>query len=233
MYDGQSVTVIVGEDSSNPSSEGEVSDDAVSEGVSSQSEPEVSDVSQLEATTDEEGEVQSNLNRQFPIFSIIDNDASNRRMIYSTELTDFAFLTNILQNIGLEDLIDEYNRTAQTPVSRPVGHMESTILKLSPTEIDESRLGLVLDRIYKLLLDSEGRFEAKHLLSGVCNLCSADRDEKTLVSFALFDGDRDGYLSRDELHALIRSLLLITFGTYPSKHIPLKLLTNTFKPLNL
>jgi hypothetical protein len=129
--------------------------------------------------------------RQFPVFSIIENVVSNRRMVYSSELTDFAYLAKLLINIGLEDLIDEYNRITQSSDDfRPVSHMQRTISKLAAAPIDVPRMESVLSCICELLRDSDDRVDAKQFLCGICNLCGGDREEKTTVSFSLFDGDR-------------------------------------------
>jgi len=96
--------------------------------------------------------------------------------------------------------------------------MQRTISKLAAAPIDVPRMESVLSCICELLRDSDDRVDAKQFLCGICNLCGGDREEKTTVSFSLFDGDRDGYISRDELFVLIRSLLLVTFGTLSQLH---------------
>jgi len=81
---------------------------------------------------------------------------------------------------------------------------------------DYAAVTTVVNRLFDMFdSDGNGIVDFRELSSGLSVLCSGTRDEKVRAAFSLYDYNRDGFISLDEMTKYITSVFKVMFESNP------------------
>ncbi|KAK1934500.1 Recoverin family protein [Phytophthora citrophthora] len=152
------------------------------------------------------------------------SNAANMERLIQNNIPEWLSLREVrrLTNLGSFSAQQVLNTFAK--FTSPDGTMDKETFRQafghfkveSATKESESRLQLLVDRIFELFdQDNNGLVDFNELASGLSVLCGGSQTDKVRAAFNLYDVNHDGYISLGEMRLYLTSVFKVLFEVNP------------------